>query len=52
MADDRRRDLEAAQLGYLTLRLTHEQLTEEPFATAPAIRRVYDLRLAELSHAS
>ena len=52
MADDRRRDLEAAQLGYLTLRLTYEQLTEEPFATARAIRRVYDLRLAEISRAS
>jgi len=42
---DRARDLEAAAEGWMTIRLTHEQLVGDPVDTARAIAKAYRSRL-------
>jgi hypothetical protein len=46
MAEDRRRDLETAAAGWLTVRLMHEHLTGDPHGVADDLRHAYLARLA------
>ncbi len=46
MANDRRRDREAARLGWLTLRFMYEDLLRDPVGEALSLRQTHDLRLA------
>ena len=46
MSDDRRRDRLAAAHGWITMRVTWEEVTCRPTATAEEIRRVLEARLA------
>lgn len=51
IALDHDRDLAAAQAGYQIVRLIWERLTQDADATAAALRRIYDQRVALLARA-